>query len=270
MLPDSSIDKILEVLSEAGREIMMIYRGNDFNIKIKEDNSPVTMADLASDTIIKNGLSIITPDINIFSEETKDIPFGKRSRWDRLWILDPLDGTKEFIARNDQFCISLALVHEGRAVAGFIHAPVTGESWYSIRSGGSFLVRDGVRQRLPIKISEGPLAINISQSHHTREEADWIERVKIENDIIVSSYGSAIKFCRIAEGTTDLYPKFGQIHEWDIAAGDLIIEEAGGRIIETDSRETPVYNKKDYHQPPFIAFGKRIENWQTFIKKYPV
>jgi 3'(2'), 5'-bisphosphate nucleotidase len=265
MLSDSQITGILSLLNEAGREILDIYRSNDFRIKIKEDNSPVTMADLASDTIIKKGLSQITPGISILSEESKVIPFETRSTWDPLWILDPLDGTREFIAQNDQFCISLALLSGRKPVAAFIQSPVTGDAWYAIRSAGAFLFRNGKTIRLPLHKNTGPLVINISNSHYIQKEAEWIETVKMRTEISVSSFGSALKFCRIAEGTTDLYPKFGPIHEWDVAGGHLLMEEAGGGIIETNSGLPPVYNKADFHQPPFIAFSHRITDWQELL-----
>lgn len=265
MLSDSQITTILSLLNEAGNEILNIYRSNDFRIKIKEDNSPVTMADIASDTIIKKGLIEITPGINILSEESKTIPYETRTAWDPLWILDPLDGTREFIAQNDQFCISLALLSGRKPVASFIQSPVSGDAWYAIRSAGAFLVRHGRKTLLPFKKTSGPLVINISNSHHIQKEAEWIDTVRKRSEVSVSSYGSALKFCRIAEGSTDLYPKFGPIHEWDVAGGHLLMEEAGGGIIETDSGQPPIYNKADFHQPPFIAFSHRINDWKELL-----
>ena len=114
---------------------------------------------------------------------------------------------------------------------------------------------------LPFTATTGPIRINISRMHHSQKEADWIGNFKKENEISIEIHGSAIKFCKIAEGISDLYPKFSLIHEWDIAAGQIIIEESGGRIIETLTGKPPVYNKEDYHQPPFIAFGKRVKEW---------
>ena len=246
---------------------MRIYRMVDFQTRIKDDRSPVTMADLAADKIIKSGLAEITPGIPVFSEETKDISYDIRSKWETLWILDPLDGTKEFIARNDEFCISLALVTAQNPEAGFIYAPVTGESWYAIKSSGAYKIEDEKTVSLPLSNDSGPYRINISRTHHTDKEAAWIENFRKENVAFIKIHGSAVKFCRIAEGASDLYPKFSLIHEWDIAAGHIIIEEAGGRIIEPSTGKPPVYNKKDYHQPPFIAFGKRVTDWEKWIKR---
>jgi 3'(2'), 5'-bisphosphate nucleotidase len=265
MLSEHQISKIILLLEYAGSEILKIYYNNDFNIRIKEDNSPVTIADLASDKIIKTGLSEITPVVHVFSEETKEVDFEIRSQWNPLWILDPLDGTKEFIARNNEFCISLALVSDNHPVAGFIHSPVTSETWMAIKGEGAFKLYEGKKIRLPFLTPSGTYRINISRNHHSEKEASWIENFSKQNDTIIAVHGSAIKFCKIAEGISDIYPKFSLIHEWDIAAGQLIIEESGGRIIEPKTLKSPVYNKKEYFQPPFIAFGARVRNWEKLI-----
>lgn len=244
---------------------MNIYRLDDFSTRMKEDNSPVTLADLASDSLIKSGLNKITPTIPVFSEETKEVSYKIRSKWNPLWILDPLDGTKEFIARNNEFCISLALVSDKKPVAGFIHAPVTDESWMAIKGEGAYKLSEGKKVKVPFPTPSGAYRINISRTHHSEKEAAWIENFKKQHDAIIAIHGSAIKFCKIAEGISDIYPKFNLIHEWDIAAGHLIIEEAGGVVIETATLKPPVYNKKEYFQPPFIAFGARISNWEKYV-----
>jgi 3'(2'), 5'-bisphosphate nucleotidase len=260
MITNSSILQILSLLEKAGSEIMTVYREGNFKTRLKEDDSPVTSADLLSDKLIKSGLAVITPGVKVFSEETKDISFSERSLWNPLWILDPLDGTKEFIARNDEFCISLAMIEGNNPVAGFIFAPVFKTSWYAIKGEGAFRVMNGVKTKLPVVRGTGSYCINISRSHHSGKEAAWIKNFSRENEIVIETCGSAIKFCKIAEGVSDIYPKFSLIHEWDIAAGHLIIEESGGSIIETATGVAPVYNKEDYHQPPFVAFGGRIDS----------
>jgi 3'(2'), 5'-bisphosphate nucleotidase len=265
MLHPLQIKSVIALLEKAGVEIMRVYRNEDLGIRLKEDESPVTIADLASDSIIKEGLRSITPDLPVFSEETKDVPYSERSQWHTLWILDPLDGTKEFIARNDEFCISLALIKDTVPVAGFIHSPVTGETWIAERGKGAYRLASGKMAFLPLTDPTGPYRVNISRNHHSRSEADWIDKFKTENEITIEIHGSAVKFCKIAEGRSDLYPKFSLIHEWDIAAGHIIIEESGGRIIEPHTGKPPVYNKEDYHQPPFIAFGKRVKEWGKWV-----
>jgi 3'(2'), 5'-bisphosphate nucleotidase len=248
MLTTSQRESVIELLEKAGREIMRIYLNEDYHVRIKEDESPVTLADLASDAIIKSGLEAISRDIPVFSEETKDIPWSERSQWDTLWILDPLDGTKEFIA-------------------GFIHSPVTKQTWVAEKGKGACIITDCISRPLPFTETEGPFRVNISRTHHSSKEEEWINNFRKENDIRIEIYGSAIKFCKIAEGYTDVYPKLSLIHEWDIAAGHLIIEESGGIVIEKDTGRAPVYNKEDYHQAPFIAFSGRIKNWKKWIGK---
>ena len=265
MLSELQISDIIRLIENAGREILKIYYSEDFKTRIKEDDSPVTLADLAADNIIKSGLTEITPGIPVFSEETKEIDFKERSQWNPLWILDPLDGTKEFIAKNNEFCISLALVFDKQPVAGFIYAPVTAETWMALKGNGAYKIIEGKRIQLPFFTPSWAYRINISRSHYNESEVTWIDNLKKQHEVVITIQGSAIKFGRIAEGISDIYPKFGPIHEWDIAAGHLIIEEAGGCIIETATLSAPLYNKKNYLQPPFVAFGSRIKNWQKFM-----
>jgi 3'(2'), 5'-bisphosphate nucleotidase len=265
MLSDLQISDIILLIENAGREIMNIYNRNEFNTRIKEDNSPVTLADLASDKLIKSGLAEITPAIPVFSEETKEIDFETRSLWDPLWILDPLDGTKEFIARNNEFCISLALISGRQPFAGFIHAPVSSETWMAFKGKGAFKIIAGRKIPLPLFTPSWAYRITVSRSHYNESEAAWIETLKKEHEAVTTVQGSAIKFCSIAEGISDIYPKFGLIHEWDIAAGHLLIEESGGNLIETSTLRPPIYNKKSYFQEPFIAFGFRIRNWEKWM-----
>jgi 3'(2'), 5'-bisphosphate nucleotidase len=266
MLSQKQITDIISLLESAGMEIMRVYGTNDFETRIKDDNSPVTVADLASDRIIKTGLQQITPSVEVFSEETKEVPFKIRSKWNPLWILDPLDGTKEFIARNGEFCISLALIQNGKPEAGFIHAPVTHETWLAIKGEGAYKKIEEKNVRMPFLTPSGTYRINVSRTHHSAKEERWIETFRKDHEAVPAICGSAIKFCKIAEGISDIYPKFTLIHEWDIAAGHIIIEESGGRIIEISTSEPPVYNKEDYHQPAFIAFGKRIKDWEKLLK----
>jgi 3'(2'), 5'-bisphosphate nucleotidase len=265
MLSEIQISEITELIVDAGVKIVEIYNSNEFNTTIKEDKSPVTTADLTSDKVIKSGLSKITPGIPVYSEETKEIDYKTRSHWNPLWILDPLDGTKEFISKNNEFCISLALIFNNQPYAGFIHAPVTSETWVAIKGGGAYKIIEGKKISLPFFTPSWAYRVTISRSHHIESEAIWIENLKKEHEALVTIQGSAIKFCRIAEGISDIYPKFGIINEWDIAAGHLIIEESGGNIVETLTKEHPVYNKKNHLQPPFIAFGARIKKWDTLI-----
>src|SRR5512138_3133825 len=195
MLTTQQISDIIILIEKAGREILRIYDLKDFNIRIKEDNSPVTLADLASDKIIKSGLAGITPGMPVFSEETKEVAFSIRSQWDPLWILDPLDGTKEFIARNNEFCISLALVHDRHPVAAFIHAPVQSETWIAFKGEGAWKLAEGKKVKLPFLTPSGAYRINVSRSHHTKKEDEWIRNFSTHHESVIAIHGSAIKFC---------------------------------------------------------------------------
>jgi 3'(2'), 5'-bisphosphate nucleotidase len=265
LLTSLQISSVISLLETAGGEILSVYKREDLGTRIKEDDSPVTIADIASDRIIKKGLGEITPGTNVFSEETKEVDYSVRSQWDPLWILDPLDGTKEFIARNGEFCISLGLISGRQVVAGFIHAPVSKESWYAFRGKGAWKIVSGNRMKLPLTKSSGPFRVNRSRSHFTDKEAAYMENLKKYHDIVIDIHGSAIKFCKMAEGVSDVYPKFSRVHEWDVAAGHLIVEESGGVMVETSTLKSPEYNKQDYFQAPFIAFGHRVKNWKELV-----
>lgn len=257
MIDDLLRDSILRLLRNAGGKILEIYRKSDPVIRMKEDNSPVTEADLISDMVIQNGLAELTPGIPVFSEETKDISFEIRGKWNSFWVLDPLDGTKEFIARNDEFCICLALITDKRPVAGFIHVPVSGKSYYALSGKGAFMLKQNKTLKLPLYIPSGPVKISISRSHYTLQEEKMVEKISDSYRIIRKTMGSAIKFCRVAEGKVDLYPRFKRSNEWDVAAGDIIVKESGGTFFEIHSGREPFYNRHDAKIEPFLACGTR-------------
>ncbi|MBE0676745.1 MAG: 3'(2'),5'-bisphosphate nucleotidase CysQ [Bacteroidales bacterium] len=254
------ISGTIDLLREAAGAVMAVYDSGEFNTSTKDDLSPLTRADIVSNKIITEGLSLITPGIPVISEETKHLPFEERKKFAEVWILDPVDGTREFVSRNGEFCISLALIRGRRPVAGFILAPVTGELWFATEGGGSWLEKNGSRHRLPLKTPGKVKVITISRSHHNETEKEWIENFRASNKAEISVQGSAIKFCRLAEGNASVYPKFGSINEWDVAAGDIILREAGGIILETESGNEPLYNKESLKQPFFIAYGVDRKN----------
>ena len=258
MITDLQIKKISALLTEASAAIMEIYESGNFSVSQKEDHSPLTRADLSSNGIITKGLLLITPGIPVISEEVLHLPYDERKMFSEVWILDPIDGTREFVNRNGEFCISLALVKEGKPAAGFIKAPVTGELWYALEGKGSWYVKDGKAVRLPLTSTGSKIIITISRSHHNEAEKQWIDIIcdRFEAETVIQ--GSALKFCRLAEGTASVYPKFGPINEWDVAAGDIILREAGGEIRETSGGEMPEYNKPDLTQPNFIAYAKGV------------
>jgi 3'(2'), 5'-bisphosphate nucleotidase len=258
MLSHESVTAIKLLLRNAAEAIMEVYNSS-FTVHLKSDDSPVTRADMISNKIITDGLKLITPGVPVISEETSILPYEERRLFKDLWILDPLDGTREFVKKNGEFCISLALVNCGRPVAGFIYAPVSGELWYALKGSGSYREKDHSIVQLPFDANDGVMKIVISRSHHNETEKEWIEKIAATHNAETIIQGSAIKFCRLAESTVSVYPKFGSINEWDVAAGDIILEEAGGIIIETATGKPPRYNKPALKQPHFIACARGIE-----------
>jgi 3'(2'), 5'-bisphosphate nucleotidase len=249
------VPAIKSLLEKAAKAILEVYRSDNFSTELKADNSPLTRADTISNNIIVQGLKTITPEIPVISEETCHLPYEERKLFREVWILDPIDGTKEFVSRNDEFCICLALVRNTRPVAGFILAPVTGELWYAIEGEGSYCERNNTTIRLPLMKPTGKITITRSRSHHNEAEKEWIKKIESAHKTEIIIQGSAIKFCRLAEGNSSVYPKFGSINEWDVAAGDIILSEAGGKIIETGTGTVPHYNKPDLKLPHFIAYA---------------
>ncbi len=272
------INEIASLLTEASAAIIEIYESGSYSISQKADHSPLTRADLASNAIITKGLSRITPGIPVISEETLHLPYEERRHFKEVWILDPIDGTREFVNRNGEFCISLALVKKGVPVAGFIMAPVTGELWYALEGQGAWYVKSDQAVRLPLAATDtersagicsdkdtgagsgngSRIKITISRSHHNEREKQWIDNIVDRFEAATVIQGSALKFCRLAEGASSVYPKFGSINEWDVAAGDIILRESGGEIREVIGGERPKYNKPDLKQPHFIAYARGI------------
>lgn len=238
----------------AGERIMEIYSdpSSDFEIERKADNSPLTKADKAAHNQIVELLSPLN--IPILSEEGREIPYSERAQWQRLWIVDPLDGTKEFIKRNGEFTVNIALVEDGKPVMGIIYVPVTGDLYYGDSSDGAYKVAGGVTTPLPIKSSRTEYMVVASRSHLSEETLAFVETLKTDHpNIEFLSKGSSLKICMVAEGSANIYPRFAPTMEWDTAAGDAILRAAGGIMTYTD-RTTPLnYNKENLLNPHFIA-----------------
>jgi 3'(2'), 5'-bisphosphate nucleotidase len=248
---------------DAGREILRIYEG-EFTFNKKSDNSPITLADMNSHRIISEGLS--ATGIPILSEEGKDIPYRTRKAWNFFWLVDPLDGTKEFIKKNGEFTVNIALINRTRPVLGVIYAPATGLLYYTSLDRGAYKTTveclDDIRgilskaQRLPLPCMEDGQSLRIvaSRSHMSPETEAYITRLKNKHrEITYLSAGSSLKFCLIAEGKADLYPRLSPTMEWDTAAGQIIVEEAGGWVLDAMRLEPLLYNKADLRNPCFVA-----------------
>ena len=246
-------DAVIALARAAAAEILAVYE-SPFAIEHKDDRSPLTAADLASHRCIVAGLQALTPHIPVLSEESKDIDIAARREWTTFWLVDPLDGTREFIKRNGEFTVNIALVEHGVATWGVIQQPVTGALWHGGETVGAF-IREGdagdvaVHARIP---ASKPLRIAASRSHRDERTQAVIDALPGSE---VVGCGSSLKFCRIADGGIDLYPRFGPTSEWDTAAGQAILEGAGGAVL--DPRGRPFrYNQRDtLLNGDFIAFG---------------
>lgn len=272
--------KSIQASIEAGNAILDVYH-SDFAVEHKNDSSPLTLADKRSHEIIVARLSEFK--IPILSEEGKGIPYMERKKWDTLWIVDPLDGTKEFIKKNDEFTVNIALVQDGKPVFGVIFVPVKNILYFAgkdlgayklensqvvkLLSGKSEKVEKNVllnniincSVKLPINQSTvSPFTIVGSRSHATPGLESFVEKKRQEyGDVKFISAGSSLKFCLVAEGMADIYPRFGPTMEWDTAAGQAIAENAGARVICYDTREPLAYNKENLLNPWFMVIRPR-------------
>lgn len=260
ILTPENVQDISSLLTEAGTAVMKIYEAVDISYKTayKKDNSPVTDADLMSNKIISTGLSDIFPDIPIISEESNLDSYHQRKKWEYAWLLDPLDGTKEFINRSDEFSINLALIQNGTPVAGFIYLPVFKMLYYAIKGSGAFEAFENQNNSISVntfKLDQKGLRIVASRSEMDSSTRSYID---ILDSPEIITLGSALKFISIAKGDADYYPRMIHIMEWDTAAGQIIIEEAGGALVEADTGLPLSYNKPTMINPYFIASGKII------------
>ena len=260
-LPD--IQKINEIARQAGTAILKIY-GQDFEVIEKADKSPLTEADLAAHHVIIDALQSLTPEIPVLSEESADIPYDTRSQWQTYWLIDPLDGTREFIKRNGEFTVNIALIHEGRAVLGVVYVPVSQITYYGDSEHGAFKMdADGNSSAIQV-ISEyqTPLRVAGSRSHAGDSLLQFLNRLG-EYEII--SMGSSLKLCLIAEGKADVYPRLGPTSEWDTAAAQAVVEAAGGKVTDTNMNPLIYNTKESLLNPYFFVFGDASVDWSTYL-----
>ncbi len=239
---------------EAGRDIMSIYDdpAADFGIERKADNSPLTRADKAAHARIMTFLG--PTGIPVLSEEGAHLPYEVRRSWRRLWIVDPLDGTKEFIKRNGEFTVNIALVEDGAPVLGVIFVPVKKQLYYGIVGEGAEKEEGGMAFALPLDSTARAYTVVASRSHLSPETADFIDNLRREHpDLELVSSGSSLKICLVAEGKADIYPRHAPTMEWDTAAGDAIARAAGRIVVDALTGEPLRYNKEDLHNPWFIV-----------------
>jgi 3'(2'), 5'-bisphosphate nucleotidase len=244
-------DFLADIAREAGRAILEVY-GTNFKVSHKKDESPLTLADTRSHKIIADSLRARYPDIPVLSEEGKEVPFKIRRNWDRFWLVDPLDGTKEFVKRNGEFTVNIAMVEDKTPVVGIIHIPVTGRLFMAdVREGLCWEVSNSGRKRLKVAqiLAESPLRVVRSRSHPA---PGLNELLSLFPSYRIINRGSAVKFCAVAAGEADFYPRFGPTWEWDTAAGQAIVTAAGGVMLNLSGKPF-VYNKENLLNGPFIV-----------------
>ena len=259
MLSKENLLEIVNISVDAG-EVILNYYNQNVDVIYKDDESPLTKADLASHKIITDSIKKITPDIPILSEE-EFIDWKIRKKWKKYWLIDPLDGTKEFIKKNDEFTVNIALIENNRPILGVIYTPALNELFYSIKNFGSYKILTKKKlntlkeaKRITInKKKSNKVKIVGSRSHSNPILEKWVNKNFNEFDILQK--GSSLKFCLIAEGSADIYPRFGPTSEWDIAAGHIILEEAGGKLKSIDNKEILYNEKENILNPEFFAYS---------------
>jgi 3'(2'), 5'-bisphosphate nucleotidase len=238
MLNQIDIQDITAIAKEAGNAIMQIYK-QDFEVEYKQDSSPLTLADKKANDIIEDGLNQLSINLPILSEEGKEIPYEDRKHWEYFWLVDPLDGTKEFVKKNGEFTVNIALIYKDTPVLGVVYAPALDVCYWAKQGEGAF--KDG--QKLPIKTANqrNTYKIVASRSHMSDETQAFVDAIETNKEKELISIGSSLKICLVAEGEADIYPRLGPTMEWDTGAAHAIVNESGGFI------EKYTYTQKSKH-----------------------
>lgn len=246
---------LTDIARDAGAEIMKIYE-SDFEVRAKGENDPVTEADVAAEAVIVAALEKLTPDIPIVAEELAaagKLPPGNPGAWEHFWLVDPLDGTKEFIKKNGEFTVNIALIEDGIPVLGVVHTPAKGVTYRGHGTGTASVKKDGMPPQ-SIKVRPVPpdgLTVVASRSHRGKETDEFLADLPVAQ---ISPAGSSLKFCLVAEGVADLYPRLGPTMEWDTAAGHAVVLAAGGTVNTLEGAALS-YGKPDFRNPKFIVKG---------------
>ena len=257
------IEPIATLAHEAGEAILEVY-ATDFVVQSKSDASPLTRADLASQQRIMAKLKDLTPDIPIISEESSLPPFDERRMWQCYWLIDPLDGTREFVNRNGEFTVNIALIEAGRPVFGVVHVPVQQKTYIGCEGHGAEL-RDRGGQPLKIRVADVscmPVRVVGSRSHRGASLNAFLAGVGAHNLVPM---GSSLKFCAVAEGTADVYPRLGPTSEWDTAAAQAVVEQAGGAVLQLDGKPLSYNQKSDILNPWFVVLGPMDRDWLALL-----
>ena len=273
-ISDSWINQAFQATLQAGTAILEVYKMADQEIAIKADHSPITLADRKADTIIKATLQ--PTGIPVFTEESSDVPYNIRKKWDKYWLVDPLDGTKEFIRHNDEFTVNIALIEDHIPTFGIIFIPVYKQLYFAIKGRGAYrmdhisedfsnLTEGNKIIQQAVRLSDKQhtdIRIAVSRSHLSPETKTYIHERIGDRPYKMISAGSSLKFCRVAEGEADLYPRLGPTMEWDIAAGTIIVTESGGTVLQYDGKPL-TFNRENLLNPWFVVASGEMG---TFVR----
>lgn len=266
------LDKVIELAGLAAQVILEVYDGEDFNVVTKGDDTPVTAADLAAHAILVPGLQGLLADVPVLSEESAVPDFAERRLWSRYWLIDPLDGTKEFVQRNGEFTVNIALVDNHVPILGVVHVPVSGVTYAGLSGAGAVKIEAGERSAIRPRTMAGraaeglPVAVVASRSHGADAVTALLARVSARlGPVETCNMGSSLKLCLVAEGRADLYPRLALTAEWDTAAAQAVVEAAGGIVV--DDRLAPLrYNTKaELLNPHFYVMGDSSFPWREFL-----
>jgi 3'(2'), 5'-bisphosphate nucleotidase len=257
--PGQWLDPVCAIARCAAQAILAVY-AQDFEVVCKDDDSPVTAADLAAQRVIQEGLHALAPGIPVISEEALAAPWADRRTWRRHWLVDPLDGTREFVKRNGEFTVNISLVEDHRSVLGVVLAPVTGDLYAAAAGEGAWRQRtpDAARERLATRPADGMLMVTGSRSYGTGRTMALLDRLGPHETFAL---GSSLKFCMIARGDADIYLRLGATSEWDTAAAQCVLEEAGGAVLDLAGRPFRYNTRDSLINPEFIACGDTTIDW---------
>ncbi len=262
------LDHVIAISKQAGAAIMKVY-ATDFSVECKSDESPLTQADLASHDVIVQALKLMTPDIPVLSEESEQIAAEVRNSWAVYWLIDPLDGTREFVKRNGEFTVNIALIKNHISVLGVVYAPVNELLYYAVAGQGAF---KQVRHHPPKRIMTKPLNIEHiivagSRSHSDHKLQQFLTNLLVETGTTpeLIHMGSSLKICLVAEGGAHVYPRIGPTFEWDTAAAHCVLNEANGEILDISGESLRYNTKKSLLNPTFFATVKTSINWSEFV-----
>ncbi|SDO29361.1 3'(2'),5'-bisphosphate nucleotidase CysQ [Vreelandella arcis] len=260
--------RLIEGVHAAGREVMAIYQ-TDFSVETKADQSPLTEADMAAHHALVALLEGLTPDVPVLSEESGEIPFATRQEWQRYWLVDPLDGTKEFVNKNGEFTLNVALIENGVPVFGIVYAPVLQNTWVGQVGGEVFKIEQGIYINLQVRElpdpEEAPWKVFGSRSHGAEAFENFCAGLPKHERVTM---GSSIKLCLVAEGKADLYPRLAPTSEWDTAAAQAVVTAAGGEVLNAHTLEPLRCNQQEsLLNPHFIVCGQRDTRWENALNK---